>query len=63
MVIGDSGGYMSWYNPTGELLDKLNGPSGVAMFDIDQTNSLLVLGREREHIFEMYTKPNAFKIN
>ena len=47
IAIGDCGGYMSWFTPTGQLLHKYKGASGVALFDIDQTNSVLVLGRER----------------
>ena len=63
VVIGDCGGYMNWFNPTGKLINKFKGSSGVCLFDIDQTNSLLVLGREKEHMFEVYTKGDAFKIH
>lgn len=45
IIIGDCGGYMSWFTHTGQLIHKFKGPSGVALFDVDQTNSLLVLGR------------------
>ena len=62
IVAGDCGGYMTWFNPTGQLINKFKGSSGVSLFDIDQTNSLLVVGREKEHMFEVYTKDDAFKI-
>lgn len=45
IVVGDCGGYMNWFSPTGKLISKFKGSSGVCLFDIDQTNSLLVLGR------------------
>ena len=51
IVVGDSGGYMNWFTPSGQLITKFNGPSGVALFSIDQTNNILVVGREREHMF------------
>lgn len=63
IVVGDCGGYMSWFTENGQLVHKYKGPSGVVLFDIDQTNSVLVLGREREHTFEVYTKSDAFNIH
>ena len=45
VVVGDCGGYMNWFSPTGKLISRFKGSSGVCLFDIDQTNSLLVLGR------------------
>ena len=62
LVVGDSGGYMTWFSPTGQLIGNFKGASGVSLFSIDQSNNLLVLGREREHMFEIYSKPSAFKI-
>ena len=47
VVVGDSGGYMSWFTPSGQLMTNSKGNSGVSLFTIDQTNNLLVLGRER----------------
>jgi hypothetical protein len=63
VAVGDSGGYMNWFTPSGQLIKRFNGASGVALFSIDQTNSILVIGREREHMFEIYSKKNALKIN
>ncbi len=63
VVIGDTGGYISWFTPTGQLITKMSGASGVSLFSIDQTNSILVVGREREHMFEIYSKKNILKIN
>jgi hypothetical protein len=51
LVIGDSGGYMNWFSRSGQLLSKFNGPSGVSLFCIDQTNNILVVGRQKEHMF------------
>lgn len=51
IVIGDSGGYMNWFSSSGQLLGRFGGQSGVGLFCIDQTNNILVVGREREHIF------------
>lgn len=64
LVVGDGGGAISWFSPTGQLIHSMKNSSGVGvtMFSIDQTNNLLVLGRERDHIFEIYTKPDAIKI-
>lgn len=62
IVVGDNGGYMSWFTATGQLISNSKGNSGVSLFSVDQTNSLLVLGREREHMFEIYTKPDALHI-
>lgn len=45
IVVGDSGGYMNWFTPSGQLITRFNGPSGVALFCIDQTNNILVIGR------------------
>lgn len=45
VVIGDTGGYISWFTPTGQLITKMSGASGVSLFSIDQTNSILVVGR------------------
>ena len=62
VVVGDSGGYVSWFTPTGQLIASSKGNSGVSLFTIDQTNNLLVLGREREHMFEIYSKLDPLKI-
>lgn len=62
IVVSDSGGYVSWFTPTGQLMTKLSGASGVSLFCIDQTNNIMVVGREREHMFEIYGKKNALKI-
>jgi hypothetical protein len=47
LVIGDSGGYISWFNKSGQLLHKFNGASGVSLFCLDQTNNILVVGRQK----------------
>jgi len=54
---------MNWFTKTGQLITRFNGASGVALFAIDQTNEILVLGREREHMFEIYTKKGALNVN
>ena len=51
VVVGDNGGYMSWFTPTGQLINNFKGGSGISLFSIDQSNNLLVLGRDREHMF------------
>ena len=45
VVVGDSGGYMSWFSASGQLIHSSKGNSGVSLFTVDQTNNLLVLGR------------------
>lgn len=47
ILISDSGGYMSLFTSTGQLVTRFGGSSGVSLFAIDQTNSILVVGRER----------------
>lgn len=47
VVIGDTGGYVSWFTPSGQLISKLKGDSGVSLFSIDQTNNIMVVGREK----------------
>lgn len=47
IVVGDCGGYMNWFSPSGQLLTRFGGPSGVGLFSIDQTNNIMVVGRER----------------
>ena len=51
IAVGDSGGYMNWFTPSGQLISKFQGESGISLFAIDQTNSILVIGREKEHKF------------
>jgi len=47
ILISDSGGYMSLFTSIGQLVTRFGGSSGVSLFAIDQTNSILVVGRER----------------
>lgn len=47
IAVGDNGGYMNWFTPSGQLIGKFGGESGIALFAIDQTNSILVIGRDK----------------
>ena len=62
IAISDSGGYMNWFTPSGQLINKVEGESGISLFAIDQTNNILVIGREKEHKFEIYVKKGSMKI-
>lgn len=55
---------MNWFTGQGQLTERSSGgASGVSLFTVDQTNNLMVVGREREHMFEIYGKRGAMKIN
>ena len=47
ILISDNGGYMSLFGSSGELINRFGGSSGISLFSMDQTNSMLVVGRER----------------
>jgi WD40 repeat protein len=47
IVIGDSAGALSWYDPHGSFLHRAEGSSGVVMMALDASKTLLAVARER----------------
>lgn len=63
MVIGDSNGNLTWHGQCGELIKTVPGSSGIVLMTSDSSKSILMVGREKEHTFEMFTYKEGLTID
>jgi hypothetical protein len=63
VVAGDTSGHVVWYTPEGQVLKSEKGGSAVVSIKIDDSSTIMMVAREREHTFEIMTKSSLFDIN
>lgn len=63
LVVGDTMGHVTWFSQFAEVLQTEKGASAVVKIKVDDSSNILVVAREREHIFEILTRNNLFDLN
>ena len=62
LVISDASGSINWFGGDGGFLASNKGNSGATLFSVEQTGNVLLVAREREHLFDVYTNRKSLDL-